>query len=85
MNGDKASTIQYLVTFAMQHSGVWGGTGLMPASAKANSRSDVNSLGGFSGALMATLSDAGVDEVNIADLEIAKLLGVRVAEFAAKA
>ena len=85
MNGDKASTIQYLMTLAMQHSGVWVGTGLMPASTKANTRGDVNSLGGFSGALMATPSDAGVDEVNIADLETAKLLGVRVAEFAAKA
>ena len=34
--------------------------------------------------LMATPSDAGVDEVVQSDLETAKLLGKRVAEFAAK-
>ena len=32
LNGDKGSTISYLMTLAMQHSGVWVGTGLMPAS-----------------------------------------------------
>jgi NAD(P)H dehydrogenase (quinone) len=84
MNGDKFSTIQYFITLAMQHSGVWVGTGLMPASTKASKRDDVNFLGGFSGALMATPSDAGVDEVVKSDLETARLLGVRVAEFASK-
>jgi len=84
LNGDKASTISYLITLAMQHSGIWAGTGIMPASMKASSRSDVNSLGGFSGALMATPADASVDEVNSADLETARLLGARVAELAAK-
>ncbi len=85
LNGDKASTISYLITFAMQHSGIWVGTGLMPASMKASTRNDVNSLGGFSGALMSTPADASADEVNPADLETSRLLGVRVAEFAAKA
>ena len=84
LNGDKGSTISYLMTLAMQHSGIWVGTGLMPASTKASTRSDVNSLGGFSGALMATPADASADEVNPADLETARLLGVRVAELAAK-
>jgi len=85
LNGDKGSTIQYLMTLAMQHSGVWVGTGLMPANIKTSVRGDVNYLGGFSGALMATPADASADEVNEGDLETAKLLGVRVAEFAAKA
>lgn len=85
MNGDKFSTIQYLFTLAMQHSGVWVGTGLMPANTKAAKHGDVNFLGSFSGALMASPSDSSVDEVNLGDLETAKLLGVRVAEFAAKA
>lgn len=84
LNGDKFSTIQYFITLAMQHSGVWVGTGLLPASTKAAKRDDTNSLGGFSGALMATPSDATVEEVNKGDLETAKLLGVRVAEFANK-
>jgi NAD(P)H dehydrogenase (quinone) len=85
LNGDKGSTISYLITLAMQHSGVWVGTGLMPASMKASTRADVNSLGGFSGALMSTPADASADEVNPADLETARLLGARIAEFAAKA
>lgn len=84
MNGDKGSTIQYMVTLAMQHSGVWVGTGLMPANNKAAKHGDVNFVGGFTGALMTTPSDAGADEVNAGDLETARLLGVRVAELAAK-
>jgi multimeric flavodoxin WrbA len=84
MNGDKFSTIQYFVTLAMQHSGVWVGTGLMPANTKAAKHGDVNFVGGFGGALMTSPSDAGADEVNKGDLETARLLGARVAEFAAK-
>ncbi len=84
MNGDKFSTIQYLFTLAMQHSGVWVGTGLMPANTKAAKHGDVNFLGSFSGALMASPSDSSADEVNKGDLETARLLGVRVAEFATK-
>jgi len=85
MNGDKGSTIQYFVTLAMQHSGVWVGTGLMPSNSKAAKHGDVNYVGGFGGALMTTPSDASADEVNKGDLETARLLGARVAEFAAKA
>jgi len=84
MNGDKGSTIAYFVTLAMQHSGIWVGTGLMPANNKAAKHGDVNFVGGFGGALMTTPSDASVDEVNAGDLETARLLGVRVADFAAK-
>jgi multimeric flavodoxin WrbA len=84
MNGDKGSTIQYFVTLAMQHSGIWVGTGLMPANNKAAKHGDVNFVGGFTGALMTTPSDAGADEVNAGDLETARLLGVRVAELSAK-
>ncbi len=84
MNGDKFSTIQYLITLAMQHSGVWVGTALMPSNSKAAKHGDVNYVGGFSGALMTSPSDSSADEVNKGDLETARLLGVRVAEFAAK-
>jgi NAD(P)H dehydrogenase (quinone) len=84
MNGDKGSTIQYFVTLAMQHSGIWVGTGLMPANSKAAKHGDVNYVGGFGGALMTSPSDAGVDEVNKGDLETARLLGVRVAEISTK-
>ncbi len=85
MNGDKASTIQYLITLAMQHSGVWVGTALMPSNNKIAKHGDINYVGGFSGALMTTAIDASIDEVNAGDLETAKLLGIRVAEFATKA
>jgi NAD(P)H dehydrogenase (quinone) len=82
MNGDKFSTIQYFVTLAMQHGGVWVGLGLMPSNTKAAKRDDVNYLGSMAGALMVSPSDAGVDEVNKGDLETARLLGARVAQLA---
>src|SRR2546422_2626567 len=50
MNGDKGSTMSYLMTFAMQHHMIWVGTGLMPANSKAAQRNDVNFVGGFAGA-----------------------------------
>ena len=85
VNGDKASTIQYLITLAMQHSGVWVGTALMSPNTKTAKHGDVNYVGGFSGALMASPSDCSPEEVNKGDLEAARLLGVRIEEFAAKA
>ena len=84
MNGDKFSTIQYFITLAMQHSGIWIGTGLMPANTKAAKHGDINYVGGFGGALMTSPSDSSADEVNKGDLETARLLGVRVADFANK-
>lgn len=80
MNGDKHSTLHYFFTLAMQHSGLWVGTGLMPANSKAAKRDDVNHLGSSSGAMMQTHSDAGVDEINAGDLETARLYGERIAQ-----
>ena len=84
MNGDKASTLQYLITLAMQHSGVWVGTGLMPSNAKAAQRNDVNYVGSFSGAMAQSPSDAGANEMLPGDLETARLFGKRVAEVTAR-
>ncbi|HWW08119.1 flavodoxin family protein [Collimonas sp.] len=85
MNGDKGSTMSYLITFAMQHSMVWVGTGLMPSNSKAAQRNDVNFVGGFSGALAQSPSDSSPEESPSAgDLETAKLFGKRVAETAQK-
>ncbi|WP_347985991.1 flavodoxin family protein [Methylomonas sp. AM2-LC] len=84
MNGDKHSTLHYFFTLAMQHSGLWVGTGLMPSSSKAAKRDDVNYLGTFAGAMMQTPSDASTDEVNLGDLETARLYGARVAEVVGK-
>ena len=84
MNGDKHSTLHYFFTLAMQHSGVWVGTGLMPSNAKAAKRDDVNYVGSFAGAMMQTPSDASADEVNAGDLETARLYGERIAKIASE-
>jgi multimeric flavodoxin WrbA len=84
LNGDKAVTLIGLQTLASQHGGIWVSLGLLPSNAKASTRSDVNSLGGSVGLLVATPSDAGVDEVPQGDLDTAKAYGKRVAEVAAK-
>ncbi|WP_372659126.1 flavodoxin family protein [Hydrogenophaga sp.] len=84
MNGDKHSTIHYLITLAMQHSGVWVGTGLMPANSKAAQRNDVNFVGSFAGAMAQSPSDAGAAEMLPGDLETARLFGQRVAAVAAQ-
>ena len=80
MNGDKHSTLHYFITLAMQHSGIWVGTGLMPANSKAAQRNDVNYVASFAGAMMQTPSDASVDEVVPGDLETARLYGERIAQ-----
>lgn len=79
MNGDKHSTLQYLFTLAMQQSGIWVGTGMMPSNSKAAQRNDINFVGSSSGAMMQTPSDASVDEVVPGDIETARLFGERIA------
>jgi multimeric flavodoxin WrbA len=84
MNGDKHSTLHYLMTLAMQHSMLWVGTGLMPSNSKAAKRNDVNYVASFAGAMASTPSDAGVEEMHAGDLETARLFGARVAQQAAR-
>ena len=84
MNGDKLSTLHYLFTLAMQHSGIWVGTGMMPNNSKASQRNDINYVGSFSGAMAQSPSDASVAEMLPGDLETARLFGKRVAEVAAR-
>ncbi len=83
VNGDKGSTIAYLITFAQQHGQLWVGTGVMPSNTKAHGPDDVNWTGGFSGALAISPSDAAPEEApRKGDLETARRLGARVAAFA---
>ncbi len=82
MNGDKLSTLHYLFTLAMQHGGLWVGTGMMPSNSKAATRNDVNYVGSSAGAMASTPSDASVNEMLPGDLETARLFGQRVAETA---
>lgn len=85
MNGDKHSTIAYFVTLAMQHGMIWVGTGLHPANKKDSQRGDVNYVGGFTGALAQSPSDAGPDVgPHAGDLETARLYGQRLAEIVKK-
>jgi NAD(P)H dehydrogenase (quinone) len=85
MNGDKFNTITYFVTLAMQHGMIWVGTGLMPSNTKASKHGDINYVAGFTGALATSPSDSSAAEFpNAGDLDTAKLLGQRVAEFAVK-
>jgi multimeric flavodoxin WrbA len=84
MNGDKLSTLHYLFTLAMQHSGIWVGTGMLPANTKAAQRNDINYVGSFSGAMAQSPSDSAPEEMPPGDLATARLFGQRVAEVAAK-
>ena len=81
INGDKHSTIAYLITLAMQHGMLWASLGLKPSSTLASQRDDVNWLGSYSG-LMAQSPEDGSPEQGPrpGDLETAKLFGKRIAE-----
>ena len=79
LNGDKGSTLNYFVTLAMQHGGFWVGTGMLASNAKSSTRSDLNNMGAFVGAMAQTPSDASVDEMVAGDLETAKQFGQRIA------
>jgi multimeric flavodoxin WrbA len=80
MNGDKHSTLHYMITLAMQHSGLWVGTGMMPSNSKAATRNDINFVGSSGGLMTSTPSDAGVDEMVPGDIATAKAFGQRLAE-----
>lgn len=85
LNGDKFSTIEYFWTLSQQHGQVWIGTGLLPANKKESGPTDVNWTAGFAGALAVSPADASPDEApRSGDLETAKHLGRRVADFAAR-
>jgi NAD(P)H dehydrogenase (quinone) len=83
VNGDKFSTIAYFFTLSQQHGQIWIGTGLLPSNKKEHGPDDVNWTAGSAGALAISPSDASPDEApRSGDLETARLLGERVAQFA---
>ena len=85
MNGDKHSTLHYLITLAMQHSMVWVGTGMMPSNTKAAQRDDLNYVGSSAGAMAQSPSDSSPEEGPAkGDLETARVFGVRVGEVAGR-
>jgi multimeric flavodoxin WrbA len=84
MNGDKFSTLHYFMTLAMQHGGVWAGTGINYNNTKASQRGDINYLASSGGPIAQTPGDSGADEMNAGDLETGRLFGERIAALAAK-
>lgn len=82
LNGDKQVTLMYLQTLAGQHGGLWVSLGLPPANTSSATRNDINNLGGSSGVLVQSPSDAGAEEIPSGDLETARLYGERVASIA---
>ena len=83
MNGDKQSTLNYMFTLAMQHSGLWVGAGVLPNNNKTAQRNDINYLGSFAGVMAQSPADAGASEMFAGDLETARGFGKRVADTAA--
>ena len=83
MNGDKSSTLAYMVTFAMQHGMLLAGTAMMPANTKAARRDDLNYLGAFTGLMAQSPADASAEEAPTqGDLETARRFGERIARLA---
>jgi NAD(P)H dehydrogenase (quinone) len=80
INGDKESTLHYLVTLASQHNMLWSGSGLKPANSKASTRDDINYLGGYIGLVVVSPSDASIDEMHVGDLRTAEAFGANIAE-----
>ncbi len=84
VNGDKHSTLHYFMTLAMQHGGIWVGTGINYNNTKASQRADINYLASSAGPMAQTAGDASAEEMNPGDLETARLFGQRIAEVATK-
>ena len=81
---DKLATLQALALFAMQHSMVWVGLGLLPGNhTSTGSAEDLNRLAGFLGAMAQSNADQPPDVVPpLADQRTAEHLGNRVAQAA---
>jgi multimeric flavodoxin WrbA len=80
LNGDKFSTLSYLFTLSQQHGMFWVGMGMHGPNAKRHTRDDLNHLGGYSGLITATPSDASTDEMVPGDLATARAFGQRIAQ-----
>lgn len=82
MNGDKVTTMTYLWTLAMQHSGIWVSMGILPTNNKAATRDSMNYVGGYGGLLTQSPSDASPAEMPKGDLDTARAFGERIAQVA---
>lgn len=81
MSGDKASTLGYFVTLAMQHGMIWVGLGMLQA-ARAGAPEAVNRIGSYTG-VMAQADNVPPDESPPqGDLDTAHAYGRRIATIA---
>lgn len=78
--GDKGMTLTWMQTLAGQHGGIWISLGMLPSNTKAAKNTDLNALGGSTGLLVQSPSDASVDEIPQGGLDTATAFGVRIAE-----
>jgi len=80
-SGDKLSTLFQLNVFAMQMGMIWVGVSDLPGNNwSGGSRSDLNRLGTWVGAM--AQSNADEDQPSIGDVDTAERFGVRIAEIA---
>ena len=84
-SGDKLSTLNQFVTFAMQQGMIWIGTGMMPGNNNSKgSIEDLNRLGSATGLMSQANADQGVEGIAASDFKTAEAFGARVAQFAMK-
>ena len=84
-SGDKLSTLNQFVTFAMQHGMIWIGTGMLPGNnSSKGSVADLNRLGSATGLMSQANADQGVEGIATSDFQTAEAFGARVAQFALK-
>ena len=84
LNGDKFSSLMYMFTLSQQHGMVWVGMGMQGPNAKHHTRDDLNNLGGYSGLITTTPSDASPDQMVPGDLATARAFGQRIADVTAR-
>ena len=76
-SGDKLSTLQNMLTLAMQHGMVWVGVGIM-------GNETINRLGSSIGLMAHASNTTPADAMHQGDLDTALAYGTRVAQVAAK-
>lgn len=81
MNGDKHSTLQYLMTLAMQHGMIWVGLGMMPPR-EPGAPGELNRLGAFMGVMAQAGNVPPEQEPPAGDLETGRAYGIRIATLA---
>ena len=84
-NGDKASTLSYFQTLAMQHHMIWVGNDVPPGNKDSKgSEADMNRLGASAGLMAQGNADQGAEGIHESDFRTAEAFGKRVAVAAAR-